>query len=250
MVTITCPQCNYSRSVSPERIPPGIQSARCPRCGSRFPYQLPDGHVLRDQSEATPWERRSQLGLWPSVKQTLLSFMFSPKRSYGAMPVGGGLREPLAFGLLAGSMGEMFTFFWQFVIASIGGVSPSGGFPVAVGSPLFFLLLILLAPVLTVISLFFWSFILHVLLFVVRGNTNGFEATFRVMAYSQAAQVWCVIPFVGGPIGWCWRGVIQVIGLKEAHQISYGKVFVALLIPVALFVVMGVALVFFLIMRL
>jgi hypothetical protein len=175
--------------------------------------------------------------------------MFSPKRSYETMPVRGGLREPLAFGLLAGSIGEMFTFFWQFVIASIGGVSLSGGFPLAVSSPLFFLLLILLAPVLTVISLFVWSFILHVLLLVVRGSANGFEATFRVMAYSQAAQVWCVIPFVGGPIGWCWRVVIQVIGLKEAHQISYGKVIVALLLPVAFFVVMGVALALFLIMR-
>jgi predicted Zn finger-like uncharacterized protein len=249
VVTITCPQCNYSRNVAPERIPPGIQSVRCPRCGSRFPYQLPEGHVSRDQGKGTPWERRSQLGLWPSVKQTLLSFIFSPKRSYGAMPVGGGLREPLAFGLLAGSIGEMFTFFWQFVIASRGGISPSGDLFLAVSSPLFFLLLILLAPVLTLISLFVWSCILHVLLFVVRGNTNGFEATFRVMAYSQAAQVWCVIPFVGGPIGWCWRVVIQVIGLKEAHRISYGKVIVALLLPVALFVVMGVALVFFLIMR-
>ncbi len=249
MVTITCPQCNYSRTVAPERIPSGIQSVRCPRCGSRFPYELPEGHASTDRSKGTPWERRSQLGLWPSIKQTLSSFMFSPKRSYEAMAVGGGLREPLAFGLLAGSIGEMFTFFWQFVIASRGGVIASGGLPLVVSSPLFFLLLILLAPVLTAISLFVWSFILHVLLFVVRGNKNGFEATFRVMAYSQAAQVWSVIPFVGGPIGWCWRVVIQVIGLKEAHRISYGKVFVALLLPVALFVVMGVALALFLIMR-
>ena len=91
---------------------------------------------------------------------------------------------------------------------------------------------------------------MHVLLLLVRGNTNGFEATFRVMAYSQATQVWSVIPFVGGFIGWCWRAVIQIIGLKEAHQIGYGKIFVAFLIPVALFVVMGVGLAFFLIARL
>jgi hypothetical protein len=203
-----------------------------------------------DQRKGTPWERRSQLGLWPSIKQTLSLFMFSPKKSYGAMPVGGGLREPLAFGLLAGSIGAMFTFFWQFVIASTGGVRPSGDLPLSVSSPLFFLLLIFLAPALTVISLFVWSFIMHVLLLLVRGNTNGFEATFRVMAYSQATQVWSVIPFVGGFIGWFWRVVIQVIGLKEAHQISYGKIFVAFLIPLALLVVMGVALAFFLIIRL
>jgi hypothetical protein len=176
--------------------------------------------------------------------------MFSPKKSYGAMPVRGGLREPLAFGLLAASIGAMFTFFWQFVIASTGGLRPSGDLSLSVSSPLFFLLLIFLAPILSLVSLFVWSFIMHVLLFLVRGNTNGFEATFRVMAYSQATQVWSVIPFVGGFIGWCWKAVIQVIGLKEAHQIGYGKIFVALLIPVALFVVMGVALAFFLITRL
>lgn len=250
MVTITCPQCNYSRSVAPERIPPGIQSVRCPRCGNRFPYQAWEGHVASDQRKGTPWERRSQLGLWPSIKQTLFSFMFSPKRSYGAMPVGGGLREPVAFGLLAGSIGAMFTFFWQFMIASTGGVSSSGDLPLSVSSPLFFLLLIFLAPALTVISLFVWSFILHVLLLLVRGNKNGFEATFRVMAYSQATQVWSIIPFVGGIIGLLWRVVVQVIGLKEAHQIGYGKIFVAFLIPLALLVMLGIALVFFLIIRL
>jgi hypothetical protein len=182
--------------------------------------------------------------------QTLSKFMFSPKKSYGAMAVRGGLREPLAFGLLIGSIGVMFTFFWQFVIASTGGVVPSGDLPLSVTSPLFFLLLIFLAPALSLVGLFVWSFIIHVLLFLVRGNTNGFEATFRVIAYSQATQVWSVIPVVGGFIGWCWRAVIQIIGLKEAHRISYGKIFVALLIPVALFVVMGVALAFFLITRL
>ena len=176
--------------------------------------------------------------------------MFSPKKSYGAMPVGGGLREPLAFGLLTGSIGAMFTFFWQFVMASAGGVVPSGDLPLSMTSPLFFLLLIFLAPALTAIGLFIWSFIIHVLLLLVRGNANGFEATFRVIAYSQAAQVWCVIPLVGGLVGWCWRAVIQIIGLKEAHRISYGKIFAALLIPVALLVVTGVALAFFLITRL
>ena len=176
--------------------------------------------------------------------------MFSPKKSYGAMPVGGGLREPLAFGLLAGSIGSMFTFFWQFVIARIGGVSPSGDLPLSVSSPLFSLLLIFFTPALTVISLFVWSFIMHALLLLVRGNVNGFEATFRVIAYSQATQVWGVVPIVGGLIGWCWRVVVQFIGLKEAHQISYWKVFFAFLIPLALIVMLVVGLALFLIIRL
>ena len=91
---------------------------------------------------------------------------------------------------------------------------------------------------------------MHLLLCLVKGNTHGFEATFRVIAYSQAAQVWGIIPVVGSFIGWFWRAVIQVIGLKETHQISYGKIFFAFLIPFILFAVIALAVVLFLIIKL
>jgi len=73
---------------------------------------------------------------------------------------------------------------------------------------------------------------------MVRGGKSGFEATFRVVAYSQATRVWSVIPFVGGPIGWVWRTIVQIIGLKQAHEVSYARIVVALLIPLALLLVM------------
>ena len=69
---------------------------------------------------------------------------------------------------------------------------------------------------------------------MVRGGRKGFEATFRVVAYSQATRVWSIIPFIGSPIGWVWRTVVQIIGLKEVHQISYVRIIVAFLIPLAL----------------
>ena len=66
------------------------------------------------------------------------------------------------------------------------------------------------------------------------GGKNGFEATFRVISYSQAIQVVGVIPFIGGLLGGLWVLVVQVIGIREIHETSYLRVIVAFLIPLAL----------------
>jgi hypothetical protein len=84
---------------------------------------------------------------------------------------------------------------------------------------------------------------------MVRGGKSGFEATFRVVAYSQATRVWSVIPFVGGPIGWVWRTIVQIIGLKEAHEVGYTRIVLAFLIPLALLLFI-VTVAFLLILRL
>jgi len=223
---------------------------RCPRCGNRFEYQKKEEDIKTRDEQSTPWERRSHLGLWTSIKRTLGSVMFSPKAAFSTMPVRGGLREPLAFGLLVGSLSIMFAFFWDFLMASSGFVRPWEGFPVSLSSPLLFLSFIFLAPLLMAINIFASSLIIHLLLLLVRGGTNGFEATFRVVAYSQATRVWSIIPFIGSPIGWVWRSIVLIIGLKEAHKISYGKIAVAFLIPLGLLILVITAGAFFLISRL
>jgi len=37
-IIITCPHCNYSRSVPPEKIPEGTVSVNCPKCRGSFPF--------------------------------------------------------------------------------------------------------------------------------------------------------------------------------------------------------------------
>jgi len=54
------------------------------------------------------------------------------------------------------------------------------------------------------------------------------------VAYSQAAQALDLIPVVGSWIGGIWQLIIQVIGLREMHNISYLRVFIAFLLPVGI----------------
>ena len=239
MIKITCPHCNYSKITPLKKIPSGIHWARCPQCGNRFEFQKTQGVEKSEKCRATPWESRLQFGIWKGIRETIISVNFSPKRMFSTMTVRGGLTEPLAFGLLIGALGSMFGFFWKFMTATSGVLEPLRGILTSINSPLFFIILSVLSPLLVTANLFISSFIIHLLLVLVSGSKNGFEATFRVVAYSQAAKIWSVIPFIGGPLGWIWKAVVQIIGLKEAHGITYARIVVAISVPFILVLFLG-----------
>ena len=244
MVKITCPQCNYTKSIPIEKIPPGTRWIKCPKCGNRFKYLKKKEGVETEKRDATPWERRLELGLWKGVKQTIKSVLFSPKNMFSSMPVRGGWREPLAFGLLVGSISSMCAFFWEFLIANSGLLRPFEGFSISLSSPIIFLIFIFLSPLLVSIGIFVSSLIIHLLLLLVKAGNNRFEATFRVVAYSQATRIWSILPFIGSPIGWVWRSIVQIIGLKEAHETTYFRIIVAFSIPIVLLLLIVVGAVF------
>jgi hypothetical protein len=92
----------------------------------------------------------------------------------------------------------------------------------------------IVSPFLIIFGLFLWSGFLHLLLMLVRGAKNGFEATFRVVSYANGANLFLAIPFCGGMIALIWTMVISIIGLKEAHGTSGGKASFAVLFPLIL----------------
>jgi predicted Zn finger-like uncharacterized protein len=249
MIEIKCPECNYTRSIPLEKIPDRARWVKCPKCGNRFKYLRGGREDVKSKGRhAIPWENRLQLGLWSSIKRTIKSVLFSPKRLFSDMKISGGWKEPLAFGLLIGSIGSMFTFFWEFIIATSGffetiwGILPSHN-----PSPMIFIFLIFLSPLFVTIDLFISSLIIHLLFLIVGVGKGRFETTFRVIAYSQATKVWSFIPFLGSPIGWAWKCIVQVIGLKEAHDITYTKIIFAFSIPLVLLLLFAFGLLYFII---
>jgi hypothetical protein len=194
-----------------------------------------------------PWEDRGNRGLWRGIYQTLKAVLFSPEDLFRTCRFEEGVREPLAYGLLLGSVGAMIGLFWQFLMLA-GGIAaleePAIG-RLAMGAV--FLIVLVFVPLFVLVSMFLYGGILHLFLLLVRGGNQGFKATFRVVAYSQATQVWTLIPFLGGWVAGIWQLVVQIIGLREIHETSYGRVIVAFLIPVAivlLVVAVGVVLLF------
>jgi hypothetical protein len=264
IVELTCPYCRFSKKIPKEKIPVGVKWATCPSCRQRFEIFLSEPETGLAESETGPetsyqelekggghgpirqgshWENRSEYGLWQGIYRTLKAVLFSPERFFGTLTYKGGIKEPLAFGLLVACLAAMFGFFWEFLIFS-GGVLTVGDvlfgrFTVV----LFFLIAIVIIPVFVTLVLFVYSGIIHLLLRILRSGHNGFEATFRVVSYSQAAQVWALIPLLGGLVAGIWQIVVQIIGLREIHETNYLKVILSFVIPVVLifFLVIAVA---------
>ena len=254
-VEITCPHCNWAKKIPREKIPFGVRWATCPRCKERFEFvhpndldssQMKRGPAGEGRRVSSPWEKRSNYGTAQAILKTVKAVLFSPISFFRHTEVAGGLREPLAFGILVGSIAMMVEVFWQFLLMdeTIPLIAESFFGSIALG--FLFVATMIFSPLFVAFILLVCSLMAHVCLMAVKGAKNGFEATFRVTAYSQVAQLWGLIPFVGGFIGGIWFLVVQMIGLREIHEISYIKVVIALLLalvfPIALVVVVLLAL--------
>ncbi len=224
-----CPHCGKEVSEG---------QAFCQYCGLRLfeaspePAPIGPGAGMRGK---TPWEDREQLGFFGGLFETLKQILFSPGEFFKRMPVTGGLTDPLLFGLIFGMTGALFSYFWQialhgvmrnFMTSEMLAVSESSLFQ---GASL--ALLALCAPFLVILWLFMLAGMLHLFLLMVQGAKQGFEATFRVVAYSEAPYLFLVLPFCGGLLAWVWSLVLILTGLQHAHETTGGKAAFAVFLP-------------------
>jgi hypothetical protein len=257
-VDLTCPYCRFTKKVPKNKIPAGVKWATCPSCRQRFEIPAFDPETPRpvihkiepktafeepgektekeSKRRGAPWENRSELGLWQAIYQTFKVVLFSPKTLFSSLTFEGGFWEPLAFAILVGSIVTMFSLFFLLLVQSAWMLSFGppilGQFTIG----LVFLFTIAIVPVFWAVMVFASSGILHLFLLIVGAGENGYEATFRVISYSQATQVWGLIPIIGGFIGSIWLVVVQIIGLREIHETSYLRIIIAVLMPLILFV--------------
>jgi len=235
-VEITCPNCRYSKQLEEDRIPPGVRWATCPRCQERFNFTYGWNAGKQQGRIPPPWERRTDTGLSLGIFLTAKQVTFSPRAFFRNVATEGGLREPLAFGILFGSMGLMLELFWQFVAGEGSLSSIQVDWIGDYGTGLLFLAAAVLCPFVATVMICVTSLVLHLLLTAVGGGQKGFEATFRVVCYSQATQFWALLPYVGGLAATLWLGVVLFIGIREIHEVSYTRVLIAFLIPAVLLV--------------
>jgi hypothetical protein len=161
------------------------------------------------------------------------------------MPVVGGLGSPLLYAVIAGWIGVAAAAFYQAIWVSIVGPS-SLPFGLDRGELAFLLgwleswvglvSQVVFGGISVVISVFVAAGILHLMLLLLGGARRGFEATFRVVCFSQATTLLLLIPLFlipfCGILGVVWCLALYVIGLAHAHQIGYGQSLAAVLLPI------------------
>ena len=149
----------------------------------------------------------------------------------------------MLYALIIGYAGIIISAIYDFVLESVMGSSLSrfgGGSEAMAGVMPYFAgaaglgVKLVAGPFFVAIGLFILSGVTHLALMLLGGAARGFEATFRVACYSEAAAVLNVIPVCGGMIGPIVMIVVMIIGISEAHGTTRARAAAAVLLPVAL----------------
>jgi len=190
--------------------------------------------------QGVPWERRQELGAVAALFETIRESLFEPVSFFRRMAPSGGVGSPLFYGVLLGYAAQVVTSFYQMILQGVVGsaLQRSSDVPDVVrqvASQLEgvggFVTTLLFGWIFVVIGLFVWAALVHVALLMLGGAQRDFEASFRAVSYSQAGQLFAVIPLCGGLIGFVYVLVLNVIGLSELHGIGRGKATAAVLLP-------------------
>ena len=185
-----------------------------------------------------PWETAPS---FDGFLVTARGALMNPADFFGTMRREGGLGAPLLYGLIGFSAGMIISTIYQSFLRGFG----VPGIPVeateAAASLFGVILVICIAPVIALVSLFIGSGIYHLLLMLLGGARQPFETTFRVVSYaSGSTSLINIVPvcgFIAAPI---WNIIATIIGLARAHEMSTGKAAAAVLLPMVICCVVAI----------
>jgi predicted Zn finger-like uncharacterized protein len=189
------------------------------------------------------WEDRTG-SFFGDFFSTVWHILFRPNDFFDRMPTQGGKKAPLAFGVLAGTLVFDLAIFFLACLAVLASNTSFGmeflasfqeqgidlsTIPIT-AVVIGLLILMALVPLMMYIGLYLGALTLHIFLLIVRGAGSGFEATFRVMAYSTASYVFYIVPYLGQIVGGIWGFILIILGLPKAHHTGVGRVLIAVLV--------------------
>jgi hypothetical protein len=88
------------------------------------------------------------------------------------------------------------------------------------------------APLLSLLSIYIVAGVIHLLLMLFKGAGRGFDATLTVVAYASGLYLVMAVPQCGGLIAAVWYLAVLIIGLGEAQRCGPGKAALAVFAPV------------------
>jgi len=241
---MSCPNCGAPL--------PEPREPFCPSCGADVgvdvaaagtPFELPPPEPSPSGAPrprmGTPWDDRARIGVVPALVETTQKVLTAPSAFFASMPVTGGIGGPLLYAIVLGSLGSIVSAVYSAVFRALMGTSLStlGGsselrrfMPFVMGGASV-VVQVVVAPILVILGLFVGAAIIHLMLLLLGGARNGFEATLRVMCYTEAANVIRIVPACGELVFAVYCLVLTIIGLAAAHRIGMGKAAAAVVIP-------------------
>jgi hypothetical protein len=178
-----------------------------------------------DQAGQGPaWE--NDQGVFKGLARTTWQMLSRPGLTM-TPPARRGLAWPLAYAMILGTFSMAANAGWDMILGASGQGPQAGRWLVA------------LSPLLTLLGVWLGAGLYHAMLFILGGAKQGFRATLRVLAYSQAAGILMILPLVGAGGCMIWDIVILTAGLAATHGIGKGRALAAVLLPLVLLLILA-----------
>jgi hypothetical protein len=190
------------------------------------------GHPGEDPRRASTGSATAEFSYTNPVESfvgTARDLVTRPVDFFRSMARRGDFVNPVIFALvcavISASIGS-FLGVW-YATVDIGDTGVGGAIGALVASMFF-------TPIISAIALFICAGILHLLVaLVVKPANAGFEATFRVVSYSNVVQLVGWVPVLGPLVAAVASIILSVIGVREVHETTTGKAALVVLIPAA-----------------
>lgn len=184
-----------------------------------------------------------------SFPATVRKVLFKPVGFFRDMPRADSLWNPLVFVLVCEGTSLLLTYVASLLFGTEG--PGSLGYEEIFGDlggqeigalVLLVLYILLLAPLFILLSQYVGAALYHLLIAIIVGSDNaGFDATFRIYAYSSAVTLFVWIPFLGY-LATLYGYYLVFLGIREAHGTTTGRAFGVVLVPLLFWVLVLIGL--------
>lgn len=197
--------------------------------GERDPYApRSDGRPA-----GAPWESPEYYGFWGSFIRTLLGVLFHAADFFRHVRCQFSVIRPILFYVLLSLFQMLAARLWS--IKALQELSATTADPqtLAMAEQLMqsmnMPLMLLVTPFFSVFQAVILAGLYHLMIRMVRPDRADFATTLRVVCYSAAPLVLCIIPMVGSIIASIWFVLATFIGCKYALNLPWSRTLLALL---------------------
>lgn len=237
-----CRACGYAIASGGEgpsgSVGPGPTPERATEPATTEPAATREVADPRVVGTAPPWEVRRGQGFWSALWATWRDSVFRPVEFFRRLPPRGGYGPALGFAILMSVIGLFFSVYWGVLESVITGSSQSAGSLgvgiLMLGALVFFIFML---PV-YVGGLFVTAAVIHLGFMGAGAGRQGYEGTFRALAYSTGPAVFAIFPFFGPLVSGIWSMALWFIGLREVQRTTNGRATLGFLIPMIALIVL------------
>lgn len=257
MSKITCQKCKKSFETKDKEM--GIETFHCPACGfdnrTKIPpvkkESAPKAEAIAVQSEEkgegkktsatkkkkSVWESKWKTNLVNAYIETVKMVITQPVNYFKTVKPFEDFFSLAVFIYINSFITILASMAFQVTFGAVFNPAALMGIP-------FLLCAAIVAPFLTTAIAFLIGLILHLFLNFIGGSEKNYNTTMTVYGLGSAANLFGIIPFVGGLIALVYTIIINIFGQAEAHEITVGRAALSVILPFFIFICLIATIIF------